>query len=64
MLIKGANRILPIFVQHALWRPPERAWIGDVMRSRDIERVREDVQDGIRVASSLGLDVRDVVVPI
>jgi hypothetical protein len=63
-LIKDANRMLPIFIEHALWRPAERAWIGDIMRARDVERVREDVQDGIRVASSLGLDVRDVVVPI
>jgi hypothetical protein len=63
-LIKGANRMLPIFIEHALWRPPERAWIGDVMRARDVERVREDLQDSVRVASSLGLDVRDVVLPL
>ena len=63
-LIAGANRMLPIFIQHALWRPAERAWIGDIMRARDVERVREDVQDGIKVAASLGLDVRDVVVPL
>src|SRR5215208_3185927 len=62
-LVKSANGMLPIFVEHALWRPPERAWIGDIMRARDVERVREDVEDGIRVAASLGLDVRDVHVP-
>jgi hypothetical protein len=56
--------MLPIFIEHALWRPPERAWIGDVMRARDVERVREDLQDSVRVASSLGLDVRDVVLPL
>jgi hypothetical protein len=63
-LIKGANRMLPIFVEHALWRPPERAWIGDVMRGRDVERVREDLLDSVRVASSLGLDVGDVHLPV
>jgi hypothetical protein len=63
-MVKGANRMLPIFVEHALWRPPERAWIGDVMRARDVERVREDLHDSVRVASSLGLDVSDVRLPL
>src|SRR5918996_2628627 len=62
-LIKAANRLLPIFVEHALWRPKERAWIGTVMRETDIRRLQEDVQDGIRMASSLGLDVSDIELP-
>ena len=39
-LVDAANRLLPIFVEHALWRPKERAFIGDAMRSRDIERLK------------------------
>jgi hypothetical protein len=62
-LIKAANRLLPIFVDHALWRPKERAWIGNVMRDTDVRRLQEDVMDGIRMASSLGLDVSDIQVP-
>jgi hypothetical protein len=62
-LIKGANRLLPIFVEHALWRPRERAWIGSAMRSRDIQRLKEDLEDGVRIAASLGLDVSDVELP-
>ena len=62
-LIKAANRLLPIFVEHALWRPKERAWIGEVMRETDIRRLQEDVLDGIRMASSLGLDVSDIELP-
>jgi 1,2-phenylacetyl-CoA epoxidase catalytic subunit len=62
-LIKAANRLLPIFVDHALWRPQERAWIGNVMRETDIRRLQEDVMDGIRMASSLGLDVSDIELP-
>jgi 1,2-phenylacetyl-CoA epoxidase catalytic subunit len=62
-LIKAANRLLPIFVDHALWRPKERAWIGNVMRETDVRRLQEDVLDGIRMASSLGLDVSDIQVP-
>ena len=62
-LIKAANRLLPIFVEHALWRPKERAWIGNVMRDTDIRRLQEDVRDGIRMASSLGLDVSEIELP-
>jgi hypothetical protein len=63
-LVAAANRMLPIFVEHALWRPPERAWIGGTMRSRDIERLREDLEQGVRLAESLGLDVSDVELPV
>jgi len=63
-LVDAANRLLPIFVQHALWRPKERAMIGGAMRSRDQERLREDVEIGVRLAESLGLDVSDVELPV
>src|SRR6266508_2023820 len=63
-LIDAANRLLPIFVEHALWRPKERAFIGSAMRSRDIERLREDLEEGVRLAESLGLEVGDVELPI
>jgi hypothetical protein len=33
------------------------------MRDTDIRRLQEDVRDGIRMASSLGLDVSDVELP-
>ena len=62
-LVEAANRLLPIFVEHALWRPKERAWIGNVMRETDIRRLQEDVMDGIRMASSLGLDVSEIELP-
>jgi 1,2-phenylacetyl-CoA epoxidase catalytic subunit len=63
-LVDAANRLLPIFVQHALWRPKERAMIGGAMRSRDQERLREDLEIGVRLAESLGLDVGDVELPL
>jgi 1,2-phenylacetyl-CoA epoxidase catalytic subunit len=63
-LVEAANRLLPTFVEHALWRPKERAFIGSAMRSRDVERLREDLEIGIRLAESLGLDVSDVELPV
>src|SRR5207248_1818178 len=38
-LVDAANRLLPEFAAHALWRPKERAWIGRAMESRDAERL-------------------------
>ena len=63
-LIDAANRLLPTFVQHALWRPKERAFIGRAMHERDVERLREDLEIGVRLAQSLGLDVSDVALPV
>jgi len=62
-LIDVANKMLPIFVEHALWRPKERAFIGSAMRARDLENLREDLDQGVRLANSLGLDVSDVEMP-
>src|SRR3989441_4339741 len=63
-LVDAANRLLPIFVQHALWRPKERAFIGGAMRDRDVQRLKEDLQEGIKLAESLGLDVSGVELPV
>src|ERR671931_1043044 len=62
-LVDAANRLLPEFASHALWRPRERAWIGRAMESRDVERLKEDLEIGVRLAESLGLDVSDVQMP-
>jgi hypothetical protein len=59
-LIEGANRLLPVFVQHALWRPKAREVIGRLMRETDIRMLREDIDHGIRLARSFGLDVGDI----
>ena len=62
-LVEGANRLLPTFAAHALWRPRERAWIAGAMHSRDVQRLKEDLEQGVRLAESLGLDVSDVQLP-
>ena len=59
-LIAAANRMLPTFAQHALWRPKAREMIGHLMEARDRERLRSDLQHGVRLANSLGLDVSEV----
>jgi len=62
-LVRAGNRLLPVFVQHELWRPRERAWIGPSMRAADIARLRRELENGIRMAESLGLDVSEVQIP-
>jgi 1,2-phenylacetyl-CoA epoxidase catalytic subunit len=62
-LIDAGNRLLPVFVNHELWRPRERAWIGSAMRSADIARLRHELENGIRMAQSLGLDVSGIELP-
>jgi 1,2-phenylacetyl-CoA epoxidase catalytic subunit len=62
-LIKVTNQMMPIFVEHAMWRPKARAFIGALMQKRDVEMLRGDLEAGVRLASSLGLDVRAIQLP-
>lgn len=62
-LVDAANRMLPTFARHSLWRPKAREMIGHLMEARDRERLRADLQHGVRLANSLGLDVSEVRLP-
>jgi 1,2-phenylacetyl-CoA epoxidase catalytic subunit len=62
-LIAAANRMLPEFAAHALWRPKAREMIGHLMEARDRERLKTELNHGVRLAKSLGLDVADVQLP-
>jgi hypothetical protein len=63
-LVDAANRMLPVFAAHALWRPKAREFVGSLMRETDVRRLREDLDNGVRLANSLGLDVSDVRLPV
>jgi hypothetical protein len=63
-LINVANTMLPVFVEHTLWRPRERSWIGGVMHAQDVKRLKAEVDDGIRLAASLGLDAGAINPPL
>jgi hypothetical protein len=62
-LIDGANRMLPEFARHALWRPKAREFIGTLMEARDRERLHQELEHGRRLAASLGIDVSEIRVP-
>ena len=61
-LIDAANRMLPEFAAHALWRPKAREMIGQLMEARDRERLKTELDHGVRLAQSLGLDVSEVLI--
>src|SRR5260221_586221 len=61
--VDAANSLLPVFAKHALWRPKAREFIGALMRDTDIRMLREDLEQGIRLAQSLGIDASDIVLP-
>jgi 1,2-phenylacetyl-CoA epoxidase catalytic subunit len=63
-IVDASKRMLPIFAQHALWRPKARELVGALMRDTDVRRLREDLDQGVRLAQSLGLDVSDVELPL
>jgi hypothetical protein len=62
-LIAAANRMLPEFAKHALWRPKAREFVGSLMEARDRERLKLELNHGVRLAASLGLDVSEVALP-
>jgi hypothetical protein len=62
-LIDAANRMLPLFAQHTLWRPKAREFVGQLMRDTDIRMLKEDLENGIRLAKSLGVDPSGIVLP-
>jgi hypothetical protein len=62
-LIKVANQMLPIFVAHSMWRPKARASIAGLMHDRDIQMLQHDLEQGVRLAASLGIDTSDLELP-
>ena len=63
-LITAGNGLLPIFVQHALWRPKAREVIGRLMYETDVRMLKQDIEHGVRLARSFGLDVSKIQLPI
>jgi hypothetical protein len=63
-LVDAGNRLLPLFVKHALWRPKAREVVGRLMYDTDVRMLREDIENGVRLAESFGLDVSEVRLPL
>src|SRR3954463_15795135 len=53
-LVEAGNRLIPIFIQHALWRPKAREVIGRLMYDTDVKMLRQDIEHGVRLPKSFG----------
>lgn len=62
-LVDAANRMLPLFAQHTMWRPKAREFIGGLMREADLRMLKEDLEQGVRLAESLGIDASSIELP-
>jgi 1,2-phenylacetyl-CoA epoxidase catalytic subunit len=47
----------PLFVQHLMWRPNERSWASNAMRSRDLAMVKDYMAQEQRLAIKVGLEI-------
>src|SRR3989440_5364806 len=56
-LVDAANRLLPTFVEHAPWRPKERAFIGGGGDPPGAARLQEGLESGGTPGQALGLAV-------
>ena len=57
-MLKGASTMLPIFADHVLWRPKEEHSATSPVGL--VARVRREIEEGVRIAASLGLDVSEI----
>ncbi len=51
------NEMWPIFVQHLMWRPRERAWANASLRARDVALVQSQRDIVIRMAHEYDMDM-------
>jgi hypothetical protein len=47
----------PMFVQHLMWRPRERAWASTSLRARDVELVRGQRNEVLKMAAEYDMDM-------
>ncbi|HVB75737.1 MAG TPA: hypothetical protein VNE38_19485 [Ktedonobacteraceae bacterium] len=56
-ITRMSKEMWPIFVDHLLWRPHARSWASSAMRSRDLETIRSSMEQELRLAHKLGLEI-------
>jgi hypothetical protein len=52
-----SKEMWPLFVQHLMWRPRERAWASASLRSRDIELVKAQRNEVIKMGHDFDMEV-------
>ncbi len=52
-----SKEMWPMFVQHLMWRPRERAWASTSLRARDVELVRGQRNEVLKMAAEYDMDM-------
>lgn len=47
----------PLFVQHLMWRPHERSWASNALRSRDLAMIKSYMEQEQKLAMKVGLEI-------
>ncbi|HEU5349047.1 MAG TPA: ferritin-like domain-containing protein [Ktedonobacterales bacterium] len=56
-IARVSHEMWPLYVEHIMWRPRERAWASATLRSRDAQLVAKQREDVIALGSRLGIEV-------
>ncbi len=56
-ILRMSKETWPLYIQHLTWRPHERSWASNAMRSRDLAMVKDYMAQERRLAIKVGLEV-------
>lgn len=56
-ILRMSKETWPLYIQHLTWRPQERSWASNAMRSRDLAMVKDYMAQERRLAIKVGLEV-------
>lgn len=54
---RATREMWPLYAEHIMWRPRERAWASSIMRSYDIRLIQSQREEIIKLGASFGLDL-------
>lgn len=54
---KVAQMMWPLYAQHLMWRPRERAWASSMMRRHDEQMIMRQADDVRRLGAEFGMDL-------
>jgi hypothetical protein len=52
-----SREMWPLYAEHLMWRPRERAWASSIMRARDAEMVNSQAQDIVAMGAQFGMEI-------
>ena len=56
-ILRTSKETWPLYIQHLTWRPHERSWASNAMRSRDLELVKNYMAQEKKLAAKVGLEI-------